>query len=188
MGPRKKPWFTHFAYRQQFALSTKKPMPWPNKERWSRRRGDFLRLKKRFKSSPFGPLSSSGLLHFHITSTFLSNFSLIFLTILRNSSQFFPICFLSFFFSTNLHISFLLFFFCFTFLHFFYIFSSLSCSLDSFSSFPPFFIFFIPLLPPFFFFFLLLTKSFLVFLLFLFLPTFPLSGLLTVSKPPKPNH
>lgn len=73
-------------------------MPWPNKERWSRRRGDFLRLKKRFKSSPFGPLSSSGLLHFHITSTFLSNFSLIFLTILRNSSQFFPICFLSFFF------------------------------------------------------------------------------------------
>lgn len=116
MGPRKKPWFTHFAYRQQFALSTKKPMPWPNKERWSRRRGDFLRLKKRFKSSPFGPLSSSGLLHFHITSTFLSNFSLIFLTILRNSSQFFPICFLSFFF---LQTSTFLFFFSFFVLHFY---------------------------------------------------------------------
>lgn len=66
-------------------------------------------------------------LAFHI-STFLSNFSVIFLTILRNSSQFFPICFLSFFFFflQTFHISFLLFFFCFTFLHFFYIFSSLS--------------------------------------------------------------
>lgn len=156
-------------------------MPWPNKEKWSRRRGDFLRLKKRFKSSPFGPLSSSGLLHFHITSTFLSNFSLIFLTILRNSSQFFLICFLSFFFfykPPHFFSSFLFLFYISTFLLHFLI--SLSCSLNSFSSFPPFFIFFILLLPPFFFFFLLLTKSFLVFLLFLFLPTFPLSGLLTV--------
>lgn len=169
-------------------------MPWPNKEKWSRRRGDFLRLKKRFKSSPFGPLSSSGLLHFHITSTFLSNFSLIFLTILRNSSQFFLICFLSFFF---LQTSTFLFFFSFFVLHFYIssTFSHLSLL------FLEFFLFVSSILH------FLYSSSSSIFLLlpsfdkiFPCFPSLPLPSnfstfwalngafCVTQSKPPKPNH